>query len=289
MTNPLRQKMPWQTNLRIRRRLLLAWVFDHPAFAATAFLMPMAAVWVFFFVGTPTTTPTYDQATIVAEIRAAQTAELARAQTGIYHLKREIVEGGDKPAFVAAVLGTPAIAAQRVDVVDTYQHDDTALALIESNGTDRPFEAYLTRVHDTNELTLHHYGPAVAKKESARAAYDEAHDLRSLYTEYTTITKRSIPILDERAELLTIDEVAGVAHFRTVIDDTISIVSVVDLDTKLVTEDIIYVTTAGRSTSSYEMTRVTYKERQVIPSDQFDTVFDPARYDYTVLDTETIS
>ena len=278
MSNPFQQRMPVMTDLRIRTRLLRAWAADHLLVSIGAFLVPAVAAWL--FVVAPQQPGSINTEVLVAEIKAAQAAELLAAEGGIYHVTREITEGSDKQAFVAEVIGVTETVEPRTDVVETYQHSDTALALIESNGTERPFEAYLSREHTDGELALHHYGPTRRLVDQDREPYDAAHDLASLYTAYTSLERPSIPVLAPEAEFVALDPDTGQAQFRTVLSEDITVDSFVDLETKLVTEDIIYVKGAG---STYEMTRVTYRERAIIPAEQFEDVFDPTEFDYEVV------
>lgn len=279
MKNPFVQKMPLGTDIKIQLRLVREWLKQHRAIGLGVFLVPALTVWLLVF---NTDQGTLDGAALVAEVRAVQLAEAAQAEENIYHVVKEITEGADKANYVAEVLNVPQTkTTQRTDRIETYQHSDTALALIESNGTERSFEAFLSRVHDDGNLSLHHYGPKTTEVEAARASFDQAHDLASLYTEFTSLDRPTIPVLAETAELIAIDENTNQAQFRTVLSDTITIVSFVDLSTKQTVEDIIYVKGSGEQT--YEMTRVAYIEREIIPATEFESVFDLTQFEYEVI------
>ena len=278
MSNPFRQTMPLSTDMKIRVRLWRAWVSDHKALSVGALLVPAMAAWMFLVV--PANQVSIE--TLVAEIRAAQIAEQERAEDSIYHVVREITEGQDKSQYVAAVLGVETKAAARTDRIETYQHSDTALALIESNGTNQPFEAFLSREHEDGALSLHHFGPAIAEVGEDREVYDEAHDLASLYTAYTSLERPDIPLLSEKATFVGVDTETNQAHFKTVLNDAITVDSFVDLDTKLIVKDVIYVSDGD---DTFEMTQVAYVERDVIPAEEFETIFDPTQFAYEVIDT----
>lgn len=271
-------------DVKIRVRLLRVWLGKSKQrsmlFSGMIFV-PAMAVLLLMVVGAPVNAPSsIDTTALVAEIRTAQAAELAKAEDSIYHMKRVITEGQDKAAFVAVQDPTsdPFVEA-RVDEVETWQHSDTALALIESNGTERSFESFLSREHD-GELSLHHYGPKDQSVETERVAYDTAHDLASLYTDYASLERPTIPVLPENATLTTVDESAGEVHFRTPIADGLAVAYVVDMETKLVVEEVIYV--VGEQ-DEYEMTRISYTARTVIPADQFEDVFDPTQYPFELI------
>ena len=280
MSNPFRQQMPSSTDLKIRVRLFHAWLSDHKLIGAGVLMVPAFALWMFMVL--PQSPTPIDTVALVATIEAAQAEELQKAEGAIYHVVREITEGSDKPAFVRSVLGNEVDAPKRVDRVETYQHSDTALALIESNGTKQPFEAFLSREHEDGNLALHHYGPAVGKISDTRASYDEAHDLASLYTAYTSLERPSIPVLAPEAEFVDVTEGEAVARFSTTLSDTITVESFVDIETNLIAYEVIYVFDDAKN--RYEMTRIEYLERNVIAAGEFDNIFDPEQFDYDVID-----
>ena len=277
MINPFRKKMPIGLDIKIRLRIFRAYLSSRrPTLSAfgAGLLVPVIATYVFIINPNQTQSP-IDTEAVVSAIYDAQASEIAKAETGIYHIKRTIKEGGDKPSFVAlASDGSTPEVTERVDEVETWQHNDTALALIESNGTDRSFEAYLSREHN-GELGLHHYGPVDQERENDRVAYDDAHDLASLYTNFTSLDRPAVPVLPDNAELMEITE--DTASFAYVPAEGLEIVAIVDLSTNLVVEEIIYMI---GDDNRYEMTTITYAERLVIPAEQFDSIFDPNQFAY---------
>lgn len=288
MSNPFRKQMPIRTDLRIRWRLLCAWVSDHAALSIAAFMVPALAVWLFMIAPSSTQLPdtTIDVVSLVTDIRSAQAAELARAENSIYHVTRKISEGGDKPEFVRAVLGSSEAVEPRVDMIETYQHNETALALIESNGTKRPFEAFLSRTHADGALSLHHYGPQRRLVDKDRTAYDEAHDLATLYSDYTSLQRPAIPVLSVEAEFVDINPATNQARFRLAASESLTIETFVDLETKQVVEEVIYVLVDD---TVYEMTRVTYLAREVLPAERFEEIFDPNQFEYSVIATKEVA
>lgn len=279
MKHPFRKKMPLRLDIQIRIRLLFAYLGKHrhvwSAFGA-GLLVPVMATYL-FFVSPGEVSDTIDQDAVVQAIYTAQAAEIEKSETGIYHIKRVISEGSDKPAFVAATLGTPAPAVpRRVDEVETWQHNETALAMIESNGSERSFEAYLTREHN-GSLGLHHFGPKDQDVDTDRLPYDQAHDLASLYSSYTSLETPPMPVLPAEADVIAVTESDIQFSYRPAAG--LMVVAVVDLNSKLITEEIIYV--VNEAGDEYEMTTVRYTERSVLPADAFEEIFDATQFDYT--------
>ncbi|MDB9944426.1 ParB N-terminal domain-containing protein [bacterium] len=181
----------------------------------------------------------------------------------VFDLKKELEKVGVKEVEA------------RVDVVETWQHNDTALALIESNGTEYSFEAYLSREHD-GALGLHHYGSDYHSLKEGRGQYDAAHDLASLYTGYTSLERPGVPVLPENAELVEVND--RVARFVYRPAAGLEVEAVIDLETKLMTEEIIYV--LNKEGNRFEMTTIRYAERSVIPAEEFEEIFDPTQFEY---------
>ncbi len=229
--------MPLLIDMRIRMGIFALWLSKKlsPRTAFAAGLLVPAMVYV---IAVSVVAPS--DAEIVADIRVAQEREIARGEQGIYHMKRVIREGADKTQYVRAVLGEGVSAPERIDEIETFQHDENALALIRSNATDYTFEAFLARSHD-GTLSLHHYGEAAGDVPEGREVYDTAHDLATLYADYTSLEARRVPVLAPEAELVTLDREEGTARFRTTLAPGLTLISVVSLETKLVTEEIIYV------------------------------------------------
>jgi len=269
--------MPRGTDIRIRLRLLWERCRLPTAFSV-GLVVPVMAAWVLMLTAPVTE---FNATQFVAEVAAAQIAEEARAEAGIYHVVREIEEGADKPAYVANKLGVTDSAPKRVDVVETFQHNETALARITSNETGRPLEVFLSRVHEDGGLSLHHYGPKTNEVAPVRSSYDAAHDVASLYDTYTSLERPSLPLVPEEANFVRLADANNQAIFSTELSESIRIDSYVDRDTKLVVEEVIYVTDDEGKT--YEMTRVRYRERSLVPADRFADVFDPTQYDYEVV------
>lgn len=270
--------MPIGLDIKIRLRIFREF-FNGRRNVLSAFgaglLVPVIASYLFVFNSTEAPPPIDTQA-IVSAVYEAQAAEIAKSETGIYHIKRIIKEGHDKSAFVALYLGERAPkVTERVDEVETWQHNDTALALIESNGTERSFEAYLSRERD-GELGLYHYGPKDQTLKEDRKAYDEAHDLATLYTEYTSLKRPGVPVLPEGALLKKVD--AKIALFVYKPAEVLEVEAVVDMETKLVTQEIIYV--LDDAGNRFEMTTVRYTDRSVIPAEKFEQIFDPMQFAY---------
>jgi hypothetical protein len=236
------------------------------------------AAYLFVVNQSPAPTP-FDTSVIVQLVYDAQDAEITKSETGIYHVKRIISEGNDKSDFVAlSAGGTAPEVVTRVDAVETWQHNDTALALIESNGTERSFEAYLSREHD-GVLGLHHFGPADQKPEEEREVYDAAHDLASLYTDFTSLNRPGVPVLPKGATLLELTD--DTARFVYTPAEGLEIEAIVELETKLVVEEIIYV--LDEEGSRFEMTTIRYADRSVIPADKFEEIFDTQKYAYEAI------
>lgn len=267
-------------HIRILLRLTRAWSAAHMSQLAIVLAAP-ALVAAFFLAVPLSQSPAFDATLFASEVYAAQAAEQQKASEGIYHVVREIHEGSQKPAYVALQTGTTVATPARVDRIETYQHNETALALVESSSATRPFEVFLSRVHDETTLALHHYGPVVNPEvPPARQTYDEVHDLASLYSTYTSLETPIVPVLSNDAVFVSLDEAANAARFTTQLDESLRLVSIVDLDTKLVTEEYILISEEG---SEYEMTRVVYLAREVVPASEFETIFDTTAYEYEVV------
>ena len=285
MKYPFQKKMPLGMHLRILMRLTHAWCAAHLSQIAMVLLAPALAV--FFFLVVPLSqAPAFDATLFVSEVYAAQAAEQQKASEGIYHVVREIYEGSEKPAYVALQTGSDVVTPVRVDRIETYQHNETALAVVESNSAVRPFEVFLSRIHDEATLALHHYGPVVHPEiPPERQTYDEVHNLASLYSSYTSLDTPTVPVLSSDAVFVSIDETTNTARFTTQLDESLRLESVIDLDTKLVVEEYILITEAG---SEYEMTRVVYLAREVVPASEFETVFDATAYEYEVVASKDV-
>jgi hypothetical protein len=282
MKNPFIQRMPLRLDIRIRFCLLRAWWSRRSSKAlwGGAFLaVPALAVLLFIIIPQG---PVASERALVRAVQEAQQAELARSSEGIYHVTRVIREGKDKPSFVAQQAGGEVTAPPRVDIVTTWQHNDTALALIESNGTEQQLEVFLSREND-GLLELHHYAEGAQAVASERAVYDRAHDLASLYAEYTSLERPVIPVLPDEAILLEVLPDTGRALFVTQLTEEIVIESAVDLTTYLVVEETIYVT--AETGDRFEMTRISYTGRDLVPAEQFDEIFDPTQYAYEIVTT----
>lgn len=279
MKHPLIREMPRGLDRKIRLRLLGEWFVLRKKIIGTSLVsLAVPAVALYVLIATPEQTPPiFDNAEIAMLVREAQAAELRKSETGIYHVRRIIREGEGKPEFVRAVFGETVPAEPRVDVVETWQHNDTALAIVESNGTERPFEAYLSREHD-GVLGLYHYGPEASSVSSVRNLYDKAHDLASLYDSYRSLDRPDVPILPDAAELVAVERSQNVALFRYAAAENIDVVAYVNLTTYMVDEEIIYV--RDEMGTKYEMTRVLYAGRSVVPAEYFDETFDPTAYSY---------
>jgi hypothetical protein len=274
--------MPLGLDIKIRFRLFRVYLGSRRSMLSAfgvGLLVPMMAAYLFVINQSPIPIP-LDTSAIVQSVHEAQDAEIAKSETGIYHVKRIISEGRDKSDFVALSAGqTAPEVVTRVDAVETWQHNDTALALIESNGTARSFEVYLAREHD-GVLGLHHYGPINQQPEEEREVYDLAHDLASLYTDFTSLNRPGVPVLPKGATLLELTD--DVARFIYTPAEGLEIEAVVELETKLVVEVIIYV--LDEEGNRFEMTTIRYADRSVIPAEKFEEIFDTQKYAY-----ETIS
>lgn len=280
MKNPFIKPMPLRLDMKIRFRLLRAWWRRRSSKAlwgGMLFAVPALAILLFIMV--PQNSLVSEQS-LVRAIKSAEQAELAKGSDSIYHITRVITEGKDKPSFVAKELGREVSAPQRVDVVSAWQHNDTALALIESNGTEQSLEVFLSREHE-GSLSLHHYAEGAQMVVPERVAYDAAHDLASLYTAYTTLERPTIPVLQDGAILLEVSQDRKSARFVTELGEGLALESVIDLSTYLVVEEIIYVT--GETGKRFEMTRISYTDRELIPAEQFEEIFDPTEYAYEVV------
>jgi len=270
--------MPVGLDIKIRLRIFRAYFVGRRALLSAfsaGLLVPILATYM-FVVKPVDAPPLVDTGAIVASVYEAQAAEITKSETGIYHVKRIIKEGSDKPAFVTRVAGEgiPAVT-ERVDEIETWQHNDTALALIESNGTAYGFEAFLSLEHD-GELQLHHYGGDAHIVDQTRKAYDAAHDLATLYTEYKSLERPGVPVLPKGAQLQEVTSEKAFFVYRPV--EGLEIEAVIDLKTKLVVEEIIYV--LDENGDRFEMTTVLYADRSVIPAEEFEKIFDPSQYEY---------
>ena len=279
MKHPLHKKMPLRLDLQIRLRLLRARFQKRQkpiAFLGGLLLAPAVAMLLFFI--QPSSEPTLlDTNGLITAIRTAQVSEIEKSATSIYHVKRIIVEGADKPEFVALTTGENVPAESRTDVVETWQHNDTALALVESNQTARSFEAFLSIEHN-GVLALHHYGPENRDLTSGRKLYDQAHDLSSLYQAYSSLSRPDVPTLPETATFTAVDTQTNTARFTHRPEPGIEVQYDVDIESKLVVTEIIYV--LDSSEQRYEMTRISYLERSTFPPEAFAEIFDPLQFAY---------
>lgn len=283
--------MPWRLDIKIRTRLMIAsfgkagrrsWLWSS-AFGVAVIVLAVALVPA--FVERESFSDRF-----VAEVQAAQARELSAAKNDIYHIVRVIEEGGDKADFVRSVMGSDVIAAPRTDIVETWQHNETALAIIQSNMTERSYEVYLSVDADqTNDLELYHYGSKDPKTpEPGRALYDEAHDLASLYADYQSLEAPTVPVVPLGARLVKLSRRTGVAEFVHQPSSEIEVHYLVDIDSKLVTEEIIYVRTANNP-RPFEMTRVLYSNRNIIPAASFEEIFRTDSFDYEKISIQTKS
>jgi len=280
MKQVFHKKMPFWLDIKIRVRLVFACVVRMQkrfAFLGGLLLVPAIASLVLLIQTDSASIPTAgDTARLVATIRAAQIDEIEKAAGGIYHMKRIIEEGVHKADFVTHTTGEKIITQPRRDIVETWQHNDTALALIESNQTERSFEVFLSLEHD-GVLALHHYGPKDEERTSQRVVYDAAHDLSSLYASYSSLERPVVPVLPVSAELVAIDQENNEARFSYSPTEGLEIIAIIDLVTKLMTEELVYVEIEE---DRFEMTRIRYSDRSVIPAEEFGSVFDPKKYAY---------
>lgn len=285
MKHPFQKNMPLGIDMRIRGRLLRAWGQSHTKVMLMATMVPAFAA-LLLVVAPPEEQSGFDAAIFIAEVYAAQEAEQKRAETGIYHVVREIHEGGQKPSYVAAKEGYSVTAQARTDRVETFQHSETALTLVESNAREQAVEVFLSREHEEGTLALHHFSSSSKDAlDPARLQYDNAHDLASLYSEYTSLASPVLPLLSSEALFVAIEESSGTAIFATDLGETLRLESVVDIETKLVVEERIIIT---EREVEYEMTRVVYLEREVMPASEFEKIFDATAYEYEVVDTRVI-
>jgi len=264
-------------------RVFTLWLKEHKKGMVTGFsALLVPAIAVFMFVVLPQEEAGVPIDVMVAEARVAQAEEVQNGANSIYHTKVQITEGSDKPEFVKVAMNSEVTnVTPRTDVIETWHHSDTALALIESNGTERTFEAFLSREHEDG-LALHHYGPKNAVRSEARAVYDSAHDLASLYTSFTSLDRPEISVMPHDAEFIAYNEDKDVLTFMKRTDEGLEIEYDLSGEDYQVFEERIYVVTEE---DRYEMTRVTFLERSIIDANQFDEVFDPSQYDYQLINT----
>ncbi len=275
MTHPFRHPMPRHLDHRIRRRLLVSFVrswLTRPSTMLFGGVVFATALLAFIYIGPHAPTPAPATAVAFAEeVRAVNEAEAARASSAIYHVKRVIREGEDKPAFVASVLGEREPTLPRVDTLETWQHSENAKVTLTSTGLSRPYQIFLSRA-ERNAVSLYHWGPEVAALPPERTAYDQAHDLGSLYTGFTSTSTPDLPFLPADAELLALPENTGAPARFLVRRDGLEIEYEVDPTTLLITRERIFVLVDGER---FEMTVIEYLAREVIPAEEFDEVFTP--------------
>jgi hypothetical protein len=279
MKNPLHKKMPLWLDIKIRMRLLLAVLSKYKkstVFVGGLFAAPALAA-LLLFVQTDSNLNNNDTLALVTSIREAQAAEIERSAEGIYHVKRVIEEGSGKSGYVAKILGEELSTEARTDIIETWQHNDTALALINSNETESSFEAFLSIEHD-GKLAMHHFGLKDQDVTSERLAYDEVHNLSSLYTEYKSLETPKVAVLPEGADFVELDTKNKVALFTYSPSEGLQVEYEVDLDSKLVVAEIIYV--LDDTGARFEMTRTAYLERTVVPASSFDEIFNPEQFAY---------
>jgi len=286
MKHPLITKMPWRTDMRIKMRLLCASARRSPVQSFGMIMVPAFALWLFMVAGGTTPPSSVSPTDFVAAVYAAEARVQEQAKTDIYHVVREISEGKDKSAYVASVMGVATTAEPRIDVVETFQHHDTALARIQSNGRALAYEVFLARQHDTDTVALHHYGSDATVLSSARTVYDAAHDLTSLYEAYTKLDTQTVTGLPRTAVFKDIDTSANRVRFSHVPQEGIRVDIFVDVTTYQIVEEVIYVRTSDRE---YEMTRIAYKKREFVPAAEFERVFSPTQHTFTVIATKEVS
>ncbi|NBD73882.1 hypothetical protein GVX82_02470 [Patescibacteria group bacterium] len=275
MTNPFRRTIPRSLDRRIRVRLLgatlHAWV-ARPSSLLFGGVVFASAIVGFLYLGERAPIAPESTVAFAREVHEANRAEEARAREAIYHVKRVIREGADKPAFVRAVLGAEAPALPRVDTLETWQHSENAKVELTSTGLARPYQIFLSRAEERERgVSLYHWGPATAPKRPERAPYDEAHDLSALYPGFISTSTPTLPILPEDAELLEPGSSGSSARFVTR-TETLEVIYEVDPRTLLPVRERIYVLADGER---FEMTVVEYLAREVIPAERFDEVFTP--------------
>jgi len=285
MKNPFRKKMPLGLDIKIRLRIFRAYLASKRSVLGAfgvGLMVPVIATYM-LVINTDDAPTVVNTQAIVAAVQSAQKEEIKKSETGIYHVKRVISEGNDKPDFVAFATkqNIPTVPV-RVDTVETWQHNETALALVESNGTNYGFEAFLSVEHDGG-LQLHHYGEDKHEIDGTREAYDKAHDLASLYTSYKSLERPDVPVLPEAATFKNTNESATLAYFTHSPAAGLEIEYAVDLNSNLVVEEVIYVLT--EDAKRFEMTRVAYTERDVVPAEKFDEVFNPSQFDYEMIES----
>ncbi len=282
MTNPFIKKIPTSTDIKIRFRILMFVVKKYRTNRNMFFLgvlSPLISVWLFVFLTSINLQPDID---ILAQIRMAEASELAKAEEGIYHLRWYVTEGVDKPRLVANNFGREINTIPRTDVLETWQHGDNVLAFINSNALVREFDVYLSIAQD-DDVSLHHYGGNDREVDSNRYYYDEVHDLSSIYTAYTSLERPGIPKLPKQAEMVKVDETNRQTIFSFKPNDKVIIESVVDMETMLVKEEIIYL--SDENNEWYQVTRISYESREIIPATDFEDVFDPEIFDYQLMTT----
>lgn len=282
MNNPLIKQLSHKTDRRIRMRLRFIatqrWIEDQKRLLVLGVGAPVIAVavlvLVFFAPSFSGVLEGPDAERIALNVQAAQALELQKTETGIYHLTRVIKEGYDKPAYVALTEGAVLAAPQRIDVVESWQHNDISLALIESTAHDYAFQAYLAVPHE-GEIGVHFYGdPRDEALPNTRVVFDQAHDLATLYSGYQTDERPSIPLIPENAELIS----ASPIIYAYAPAESLVIHAEIDPDTFLIIRETIFVTADN---GQFEMSVIEYHDRELLPASAFDEVFSPERYPFT--------
>jgi hypothetical protein len=277
MNNPFRKSMPLSTDLKIRCRIFGEWLRRHKVGFSAMVAVPVVAAFVLFVMTPVTIGP--NTAGLVAEVRAAQKVTETQAREQVYYVLREVREGSGKAAYVEAVTGERMETPQRVDRVESYQHNETAITRINSNTSARPFEVYLSRQHDAG-LAMHHYGPIESTVSAERAEYDAVHDLTSLYEAYVTLATPTVPVLPEAAQFIEFDAQHNTLTFVDRRANATEVEYVVAVDTGQLLRETTFLNLDG---TRYEMTTTTYLETTALPAATFATVFAPEQYDFTLI------
>ncbi len=282
MTNPLIKQLSRSTDRRIRLRLRLIaisrWIQDRKRVFVLGIGAPLVAATVLVLaVFSPNYSgiaPRADIERIAFNVREAQAREIEKTETGIYHLKRVIREGYDKPAFVALTKGDVLPAPLRVDTIESWQHNDISLALVTSTAHEHAFRAYLAVPHN-GEIGVHFFGEERNDTlPESRHAFDAAHDLGTLYTAFRTDERPSIPLIPDDAELVSISPLI----FAFSPADSLLVHAQIDPETYLITQETIFV---AHDTAHFEMTVIEYLDRAFLPAEAYDEIFTPERYPFT--------
>lgn len=214
-------------------------------------------------------------------IRSAQEVERESAQEGIYYVSRQVAEGLGKPMYAKEELGLTEETSRRFDRVDTYQQGDNVLTLISSTKTEGSFESFLSLVNEGGEVELWYHGSTTDVWSKERLAYDDIHNLSSLYGEFVAAGRPGLPLLDSDDEFLDINYETNRARFKHHQNESVWIDVYVNLDTEQVVEELLYV--EGESGAVYEIAKVIYHEREVLEMERFREVFNMEEFPYEAI------